>query len=240
MGMPITIEITDEANEADLNKIFVYFTEIDKRYSPYKKNSELSKVNAGMPRSQWSDEFKKIIDLCEQTKGETGGFFDIEHDGSLDPSGLVKGWAIQQASEQLLATGFTNFYIEAGGDIQAHGNHKADTAWSVGIRNPFNIEEIVKVIRVRDLGVATSGTYVRGEHIYDPHTGFHPVQSVKSLTVIGPNVYEADRFATAAFAMGEAGISFIEGLKGFESYQINDDKLATYTSGFESYVTAAA
>ncbi len=240
MGMPITIEITDEAKAADLELVFAYFSKIDKQYSPYKKTSELSKVNAGLPRAQWSDEFKDIIALCEQTKRETSGFFDIERNGKLDPSGLVKGWAIQQASEQLLAAGFTNFYIEAGGDIQACGSYQKGTAWTIGIRNPFNVDEIVKVIRVRDLGVATSGTYIRGEHIYDPHTDFHVVQTVKSLTVVGPNIYEADRFATAAFAMGEGGIGFIEGLDGFEGYQIDANRVATYTAGFEDYVTAAA
>lgn len=240
MGMPITVEITDDSKESDLTKIFQYFRRVDRRYSPYKKTSELSQVNAGLPRSKWSDEFKEIISLCEQTKAETGGFFDIEHDGKIDPSGLVKGWAIDQASKKLLATGFSNFYIEAGGDIQVHGNFKAKSGWSVGIRNPFNINEIVKIVRLSDVGIATSGTYIRGEHVYNPLQQFHKVQSVKSLTVIGPNIYEADRFATAAFAMGEAGINFIEKLHGFEAYQIDSNKVATFTSGFEDYVTAVA
>jgi thiamine biosynthesis lipoprotein ApbE len=59
---------------------------------------------------------------------------------------------------------------------------------------------------------------------------------VVSLTVIGPNVYEADRFATAAFAMGKKGIYFIEQLPGFEGYMIDTSAQATYTSGFERYV----
>ncbi len=62
------------------------------------------------------------------------------------------------------------------------------------------------------------------------------VEGVVSLTVVGPNIYEADRFATAAFAMGEAGIMFIEKLPGFEGYMVNDNGIATFTSGFEKYV----
>jgi len=236
MGMPITVEITDEAKSADLDKIFNYFKRVDERYSPYKPSSELSKINNGLPRKEWSPEFLEIIDLCEQTKRQTNGYFNIEHEGKLDPSGLVKGWAIQKAAEQLLHAGFTNFYIEAGGDIQAHGNYKTDSAWQIGIRNPFNTEEIVKVINLRDQGIATSGTYIRGQHIYDPHQNFSEVSHVKSLTVIGPNIYEADRYATAAFAMGESGIAFIEELPGFEGYQIDDNQIATFTSGFENYV----
>ncbi len=238
MGMPITVEITDEAKEADLGNIFDYFSRIDERYSPYRHDSELSRVNAGLPRSKWSDEFREIMRLCEQTKQETQGYFNIEHNGKLDPSGLVKGWAIQRAGEQLLSAGFANFYIEAGGDILVHGTYKKDLAWSIGIRNPFNISEVIKVVQLHNQGVATSGTYIRGEHLYNPHTSFQEVHSIKSLTVIGPNIYEADRFATAAFVMGEAGIRFIEALPGFEGYQIDQDKVATYTSGFEDYVTA--
>jgi len=238
MGMPITVEISDEAKAADLDKIFDYFMRVDEQYSPYKPTSELSKVNAGLPRNKWSGEFQEIIRLCEQTKQETQGYFDIEHNGKLDPSGLVKGWAIQQAAEQLVASGFDNFYIEAGGDIQVHGSYQKDIPWSIGIRNPFNIDEIIKVLQIRNQGVATSGTYIRGEHIYDPRASYRAVHAVKSLTVIGPNIYEADRLATAAFAMGEAGIGFIEVRPGFEGYQIDKNKVATYTSGFEDYVTA--
>lgn len=239
MGMPITVEITDKAKQADLNKIFDYFKSVDEKYSPYKVSSELSKVNAGLPRKKWSPEFVEIIDLCEQTKQQTDGYFNIGRGGKLDPSGLVKGWAIQKASEQLLDAGFANFYIEAGGDIQVQGNYKPDTPWQIGIRNPFNTSEVVKALSVHDQGVATSGTYIRGEHVYDPHKNFSEVSDIKSLTVIGPNIYEADRFATAAFAMGKSGIGFIEALPGFEGYQIDNNQIATFTSGFENYVATA-
>ena len=61
-----------------------------------------------------------------------------------------------------------------------------------------------------------------------------------SVTVLGPNVYEADRFATAAFAMGPEGIHFIEELSGFEGYLIDKSGLATMTSGFGDYVAPSA
>jgi FAD:protein FMN transferase len=87
---------------------------------------------------------------------------------------------------------------------------------------------------MKDGGVATSGNYIRGAHIYDPKTE-NPLKDLVSITVIGPNVYEADRFATAAFAMGEKGIYFIESLKGFEEYAIDKAGIATQTSGFKKY-----
>ena len=77
---------------------------------------------------------------------------------------------------------------------------------------------------MKDEGVATSGTYIRGLHIYNPRGGNEPVSDIVSLTVIGPNIHDADRFATAAFAMGAAGINFIEQLPGYEGYIIDKDK----------------
>ena len=237
MGMPITVEIVGGDNgEAVVQAVFDYFTAVDRKYSTYKQDSEISRINQGLPRRQWSPEMRQILQLCEDTKQQTDGYFDIEHKGKLDPSGLVKGWAIEQAAKLVRDRRIKDFYIEAGGDIQADGINTTGEPWKIGIENPFNRHEIVKVIRVSGLGVATSGTYIRGQHIYDPHTPDKPVHTVKSLTVIGPNIYEADRFATAAFAMGEKGIEFIESLPGFEGYMINNKKTATYTSGFERFV----
>ena len=236
MGMPVTVEAIDDITAKDIESVFAYFKSVDKRYSTYKASSEISKINAGLPKKQWSREMKAVLELCEQTKELTNGYFDICHEGKLDPSGLVKGWAINNAADLLLGKGVNNFYIEAGGDIQVHGANADNEPWAVGLRNPFNIEEIIKVISLTTEGVATSGTYIRGQHIYNPHNDHREAGFVKSLTVIGPNVYEADRFATAAFAMGQDGIAFIESTPGLEGYVVDANKVATYTSGFERYV----
>lgn len=237
MGMPITVEIVDAPDaEAAVQATFDYFTSVDAKYSTYKETSEISRINQGLPKHKWSAEMREVLALCEQTKQETDGYFNIEHNGKLDPSGLVKGWAIEQAARRLREQRIEDFYIEAGGDIQVEGFNTAGEPWKVGIENPFNRHEIVKVLHVSGLGVATSGTYIRGQHIYDPHAPGKSVTTVKSLTVIGPNIYEADRFATAAFAMGEKGIEFIESMPGFEGYMIQNTKTATYTSGFERFV----
>lgn len=236
MGMPISVVIEDAAaDEAAFKKVRDYFHYVDEKYSPFKPMSEVSKINAGLPESRWSDEIRTVLELCRQTKEQTEGYFDAYHDGKLDPSGLVKGWAINNAAQLLRDSSLKDYYIEAGGDIQVSGRNSDNEPWSVGIRNPLNRDEVVKVVRVTTEGVATSGTYIRGQHIYDPHDG-KEVADVASLTVIGPNIYDADRFATAAFAMGRAGIEFIESLPGHEAYMITSDQRATLTSGFERYV----
>ncbi len=244
MGMPITVEVVDPGvTEADIANVFAYFRTVDETFSTYKEHSEISKINRGELRAdEYSDDMKTIFALSEQTRQETQGYFDIRHNGVTDPSGIVKGWAILQAATMLKAARFMHFYIDAGGDIQVAGN-KGGNAWRIGIRNPFNRNEIVKVLSITDKGIATSGTAIRGQHIYDPHNpprerpqGSPAHTDIVSLTVIGPNVYEADRFATAAFAMGKKGIYFIEQLPGFEGYMIDASARATFTSGFERYV----
>jgi FAD:protein FMN transferase len=236
MGMPITIEIVDRSTKKHFSDLFDYFREIDNRFSTYKKDSEISQINNGLPESRWSSEMRAVLALCEQTRKQTKGYFNIIHNGLKDPSGLVKGWAVDKAADMLLQKKITNFYIEAGGDIQVHGKDFGNKSWTIGIRNPFNIDQIIKSLAIKSEGVATSGTYIRGQHIYNPFYPSRTIDRVRSLTVIGPNVYEADRFATAAFAMGDKGIEFIESTSGLEGYMVTDDQLATYTSGFERYV----
>jgi len=239
MGMPVTVAIADAAaEERNLETIFDYFHGVDARFSPFKKMSETSAVNNGLPKEAWSDEMKTVVALAEKTKEESGGFFDImTPEGMFNPVGIVKGWAIKEAADMLRAAGFQNFYIDAGGDIEASGKNARGEAWSVGIKNPFKQDEIVKTVFLSDLGIATSGTYIRGDHIYDPHTG-RVENDIVSLTVIGPNVCEADRFATAAFAMGVAGIGFIEERPGLEGYMIDKHGTATMTSGFGKYAVS--
>lgn len=238
MGMHITIEVADSAVlQADIDTIFAYFRYIDETFSTYKKSSEVSQINdRKLSKERYSKDMKTILSLAEQTKQESKGYFDIFHNGKIDPSGIVKGWAIFQAAELLKKKGFLNFYVDAGGDIQVSGKNIEGNPWSVGIRNPFKSQEIVKVLSIRDKGIATSGTSIRGQHIYNPHKKNVDVTDIVSLTVIGPNVYEADRFATAAFAMGYEGIAFIDTQLELEGYMIDKQGIATYTNGFTTYL----
>ena len=238
MGMPVTVEIVDSrAKASDFQEIFNYFQYIDDTFSTYKQNSEISKINKGLlTEKQYSSDLRTIFDLAERTRQETQGYFNIRYAGKIDPSGIVKGWAIYQASLLLKQRGFSHYYIDAGGDIQVAGCNSYRQPWTVGIRNPFNREEVVKIVSLKGKGIATSGTYIRGAHIYNPQDKTDTLSDIVSLTIIGPNVYEADRFATAAFAMGKKGIAFIEKLSGFEGYMIEKDGTATLTNNFNSYV----
>ena len=239
MGVPIVIDIrTKEATEELFAKVFTYFRYVDEKFSTYKDTSEITAINQKkIKNTEWSDDMKLIFKLAEETKHLTHGYFDIKTpSGVYDTSGLVKGWTIFNAANILKDNGIKNFYVEAGGDIQTYGKNEEDKTWCIGIQNPFNKKrEIVKKVYLRDNGIATSGTYIRGEHIYNPMNKNEPINDIVSLTVIGPNIFEADRYATAAFAMGNIGIQFIENLENFEGYAIDKNGIATMTTGFNNY-----
>jgi thiamine biosynthesis lipoprotein len=237
MGMPIVLEIVDSsAIKNNFEKVFDYFSYVDEKFSTYKDTSEIIAINRGeIKEENWSDDMKEIFLLSEKMKKNTNGYFDIKRpDGSYDPSGVVKGWSIKNAAKILKEEGFKNFYIEAGGDIETYGKNSESEPWSIGIRNPFKRNEIVKVVYLENFSIATSGTYERGQHIYNPHKP-GPITEISSISVIGSDICMADVYATAAFAMGLDGIYFIEKLPGFEGYMIDKNGKATETSGFEAF-----
>lgn len=236
MGTPVTVEIVG-GDAAALNTVFDYFRAVDERFSTYKTTSEVSRINAGAhPHAAYSPDMREVLALSDETKQATEGYFDIyTPQGDLDPSGLVKGWAVHNAAKLIRKNGHEHFWVDAGGDVQTGGSNADGKEWSVGLRNPFQADEIVKVLYPRGHGIATSGTYLRGTHIWNPHERASAASPFVSLTVIGPDIYEADRFATAAFAMGEEGIHFIESLPGFEGYAIDAHGQATMTSGLSAY-----
>jgi FAD:protein FMN transferase len=238
MGMPIEIEIVGSDVRGALDSAFDYLVAVDKEFSTYKEDSDISRINRGeLALEEASPEMREAFALGEQTKQETNGFFDIRRpEGDIDPSGIVKGWAILKIAELIRNAGNNHYFVNAGGDIAMGGSNEQGEPWSVGIRNPFNTNEIVKVLYPKGKGVATSGSYIRGDHIYNPHSPEEKLHEVVSITVIGPDVLEADRFATAAFAMGRDGITFIDQLPGFEGYMIDNKGIATLTAGFGAYI----
>lgn len=236
MGMPVAVDIVDpNATQSDIGAVVDCLTHFDEVFSTYKDSSEMSRINrCVIPESAYSDEMRLVLAMCEETKRATRGYFDIRHGGGVDPSGLVKGLAISSAADVLLARGFVNFFIEIAGDAQVHGRNASGERWRVGIQNPFDLQQFVEVVHLSDRGIATSGNSIRGEHIHDPVRGVRATE-IASMTVVGPTSCDADRFATAAFAMGEEGISFIEALEGFEGYMITSDMMSRSTSGFDQY-----
>src|SRR5258708_39422314 len=125
MGMPVTVEVVDPAVTQDvLDDIFAYFEYVDGKYSTYKANSEITRINKNkLSLRQASREMKAIFSLAERTRQETDGYFDIMRNGIYEPSGIVKGRAIYNTAILLKRKGIRNFYDNADGAIQVFGKN---------------------------------------------------------------------------------------------------------------------
>jgi thiamine biosynthesis lipoprotein len=174
---------------------------------------------------------RAVLAMCEALRIDSGGAFDARGwspDGRLDPSGLVKGWAVQRAADDLEAAGTRDFAIAAGGDIVARGEPEPGRAWRVGIRHPRIVDRVAAVLAVNDLAVATSATYERGAHLRDPHTG-EAAGGLQSLTVVGPSLTWTDAYATAAFVMGMDGLAWVAGHDGYGALAMTVDDRVVWT-----------
>ncbi|MBI2324140.1 MAG: FAD:protein FMN transferase [Chloroflexi bacterium] len=239
MGMPVTVAVPGGADARVLDAIFAELRVVDAVFSPFRADSAVSRMNAGtLAEHEAGALVAEVLDLCRRYACATHGYFSAWATGRLDPSGLVKGWALDRACAVLERAGHTSFFVDGAGDVRTRGHRAPGVAWRVAIRHPVQRDRVVGVIRGTDLAVATSGTYEKGTHIYDPHTR-RPANELVSLTVVGPDIVDADVYATAAFAMGRAGLAFMERVPGYEAFAIDADLFSASTSGFGAGLIAA-
>lgn len=169
--------------------------------------------------------------LADELRVRTGGYFDPRGhraDRRPDPTGVMKGWAVDEAGAILRLAGARNFQVVAGCDLLAVGEPELGCPWRTGIRHPDHEDRVAGILWVCDRAVATSGLYERGGHIRDPHTGRVP-GGLRSVTVIGPTLALADAYATAAFAMGDPGIGWVDGQSGFAAVGITASDRVVWT-----------
>jgi thiamine biosynthesis lipoprotein len=236
MGMPIVADLRDHAGDAQLDRVFDWLRFVDEAFSTYRDDSEVSRLNRReLKLEDAHPDVREVLERCEQLRLETNGYFDMRarQNGGLDPSGLVKGWAVDRAAALLDEAGIRNYALSAGGDMVLRGGALPDAVWRVGIQHPLDSTQIADVVEASNLAVATSGEYARGKHVFDPHTG-RPPTGVLSVTVTGPDLGTADAFATAAFAMGAKGPHWTARLRGYEAMTILADERVLKTPGFPS------
>jgi thiamine biosynthesis lipoprotein len=242
MGTVVSIELADELPVPVLTSMIddtcAWLHEVDQRFSTYKADSEVCRFRDGrLTLADCSPDMRHVLDACADLWRDTDGYFDAYAGGPFDPSGYVKGWSVEVASARLFAAGSGRHYINAGGDIRMRGHNPDGDPWRVGIRHPWEADKVSWVLALTDGAVATSGTYERGAHVWNPRTG-GPASGLRSVTVVGADLATADAYATAALAMGEAGITWLAKLTadGFESAVVTDDRRAFSSSGLPAAV----
>jgi thiamine biosynthesis lipoprotein len=239
MGTAISLDLRDPAvSRAAVDAAFDHLRDIDARFSTYRPDSEISRLGRGeLSADACSPDVREVLERCDAIRALSLGYFDIRAhraDGRPDPSGFVKGWAVEAAAGILDAAGARNYCLNAGGDIIARGEPEPGRPWRIGIRHPELPDRIATVVQARNLAVATSAAYERGEHITDPHSGRAPA-GVLSLTVVGPRLSDADAYATAAYAMGAGGLPWVATRPGYAGCAITADRRLVWTPQFARY-----
>ncbi len=240
MGTVASIRIADSVVPAGaVEDVVAWLHEVDERFSPYLPDSEVSRLGDGrLAEVDAHPDVRTVMSIADQVAIDSEHAFDARRwrtDGRADPTGLVKGWALQIGAERLEAAGVRRFAIGAGGDMVLRAG--AGDPWRIGIRHPDRDGLVAAVLRVRDGSVATSATYERGPHIRDPRTG-RAVGDVRSVTVVGPDLALADAYATAAFVQGPAGLAWIGERTGYAGYVITLDDRCQWTTGMDRYLSS--
>ena len=251
MGLPVTIDVRDDVAADVVEQAFAWLHWVDATFSTYRADSEIARLNRGELREDDADpQVRAVLTACRALRERTAGAFDAEatarmaevsarpgggggRPGAVEPAGYVKGWAVAGAWERLALRGVRNALLDAGGDVIARGRPEPGRRWRVGIQHPLQLDMTAAVLEACDLAVATSGTYRRGEHIVDPATGLPP-RGVLSVSCAGPDLAVADALATAAFAMGAEGATWLARQDDVEAMVIDAREQVLTTPGFDA------
>ena len=219
-GISIWDAPAEKANHA-LREIERLILDADRRLSIFRPDSEISRLNAcaGKRAVSLSPQTLEILAKAMEMRDCTNGAFDVTkgagHNGltldaeaqtaflknkgtRVDLGGIAKGYVADQVRRILSEEGTSNALVNLGGTILCHGEDR-----EVGIRNPMNPSHPpLLTIYSRDEFIVTSGTYERGEHVWDPKTKKAAATDLVSVTILGKNGAAADALATACMVLG--------------------------------------
>lgn len=237
MGTVFSIDVRDEGSwDTAIADVVQWLHHVDEVFSTYRPESVLSRLQRGeLWLPECGPEVAEVLALCEEVESTTGGAFSPRYDRRLDPTGLVKGWAVDRAARMLDAAGARNHAVNGGGDVQLTGEASPGAPWRIGIADPLVPGTLACVVTGRDVAVATSGTAERGAHVLDPRTGT-PVAELASVSLVGPRLTLVDSYATAALVLGDSAQAWVEGLEGYDAFAVRPDGSRWQTSGWSARV----
>jgi thiamine biosynthesis lipoprotein len=227
LGQPLSLDFHDALPPATLDRladeVFAWLNQVDALFSVSRADSEINVLDQGLMRPGAADPLvREVLGTCARLHDRTDGYFDVHATGRLDPSGYVRGWAIQRASHLLTDAGAGNHCLKVGEDVSASGRPAPDFTWRVRIEDPCRPEDVAWIQTATDLAVATARNHPPGDRIRNPMTR-RPASGLTSVTVAGHDLGNAGAYATAAVAMGTAGLDWLLGLKGHAYAAIDDE-----------------
>jgi thiamine biosynthesis lipoprotein len=236
MGTVVTIDIYGDRTSDDISLQVAQAREVlqgaDAVFSTWNMNSPMSRLRRGeITLEQAPPEVTEVLEECARAREMSHGWFDPwAMPGGVDPTGYVKGWAAQRALGALVSTEISGAIVNAAGDIASFGAMMRSQAFRIGIVDPFLSNRLACVVEITG-AIATSGTYERGDHLIDPHSG-RPRAHVASASVCGPDLGLADALATAVVVAGDAGLSLVETIEDYEALLIDFDGTLRGTEHF--------
>ncbi|MFJ3175339.1 FAD:protein FMN transferase [Streptomyces roseus] len=217
---------------AALEEAVAWLHHVDRVFSTYRPDSAVSRIADGsMNVGDAPHEVEHVLRMCEQAERATRGCFSAYAGTRLDPSGLVKGWAVEQAYGLLRAAGAPNSGVNGGGDLRLGGEPAPGRPWRVAVCDPSMPGRMLTVVEGHDFAVATSGSAERGPHILDPRSG-GPAGGLLAATVTGPDLTWADCWATAAVVLGADAHAWIASRPGYELLTVDPRGQARRSGGF--------
>ena len=240
----ITVDVRDAVAPDAVDAVYRWFHRVDELFSTWRDDSEVSRLAHGtLDRRDVSDEVNEVLDLCDWLRAETWGGYDAnvgadprvtprEGLGRIDPSGAVKGWALDRAAAMLRTAGATDFSINAGGDVVVSGCAEPGEPWRVGIQHPSARDKVAAVVLLTAGGVATSGRYERGDHVLDPRTG-GPATDLVAVSVIADRLAVADGYATGLLALGVDAQRWLCSRPDVAALTIDNEGIVTTTEEFD-------
>ena len=149
-GTAVGVDFRDRMESQVLDDVFDWFRRVDDLFSTWREDTEISRMASGELRlKDASPEVREVLRLCESVRDESRGAFDVTFAvhpsveprpgfAAIDPSGLVKGWALERAAEMIEASGGHNFTINAGGDVLTRGRPAPGT--NCARRHPASVD----------------------------------------------------------------------------------------------------
>lgn len=208
-----------------------WLKDVDTVFSTFKENSAVSKFRRGELNADELDAgMQDVLARCKRIKEITDGAFDPwAVEGGYDPSGLVKGWAADRAASILATYGYRDCMVNAGGDVAVRGEPELGQPWTIGIQHPDLIDQIYATVDITNGAVATSGQYIRGEHVINP-TGEKIITA--SATVVGNDCATADGLATALLVKGIEGFTWFDRLPGWSAQIVQNNEVTSIGPAF--------
>lgn len=219
MGMPLSLALRgrhrdDSRARAAWAAVTAELREADAVFSTYRESSWVQRHNRG-ERPPARPDVTEVLALAEAASAASDGAFSVWLPGPdgrprLDPSGVVKGWAVERAARHLAALPDTDFCLALAGDLVCRADDPDGPGWRIGVADPRDETRLLSVVELRTAALATSGTSRRGGHLVDGRTG-RPAAGLAQVSVIAPSLTDADVWATTVFALGDEGQEWLAG-----------------------------